>query len=100
MKQPTQVIPCDWQSPGVSDTPRLATRGPDCRAPCPSAGSSGMGNYHGKFSFDTFSHHRACLLRPPGLEKIYAIRYPPHTPRNLRVLLMAMGTRSCSCTLL
>ncbi|XP_070638483.1 aldehyde dehydrogenase family 3 member B1 isoform X2 [Bos indicus] len=63
-------------------------------------GSSGMGNYHGKFSFDTFSHHRACLLRRPGLEKIYAIRYPPHTPRNLRVLLMAMETRSCSCTLL
>uniref|UniRef100_A0A8C6G107 aldehyde dehydrogenase [NAD(P)(+)] n=1 Tax=Moschus moschiferus TaxID=68415 RepID=A0A8C6G107_MOSMO len=63
-------------------------------------GSSGMGSYHGKFSFDTFSHHRACLLRPPGLEKIYAIRYPPHTPRNLRVLLMAMETRSCSCTLL
>lgn len=59
-----------------------------------------MGNYHGKFSFDTFSHHRACLLRPPGLEKIYTIRYPPHTPRNLRVLLMALETRSCSCTLL
>ena len=51
-------------------------------------------------TFDTFSHHRACLLRRPGLEKIYAIRYPPHTPRNLRVLLMAMETRSCSCTLL
>uniref|UniRef100_A0A8D2BNK1 Aldehyde dehydrogenase n=1 Tax=Sus scrofa TaxID=9823 RepID=A0A8D2BNK1_PIG len=63
-------------------------------------GASGMGNYHGKFSFDTFSHHRTCLLRSPGLEKIYAIRYPPHSPRNLRVLLTAMETRSCSCTLL
>lgn len=63
-------------------------------------GASGMGNYHGKFSFDTFSHHRACLLRSPGLEKIYAIRYPPHSPHNLRVLLTAMETRSCSCTLL
>ncbi|XP_060014362.1 aldehyde dehydrogenase family 3 member B1 isoform X2 [Lagenorhynchus albirostris] len=64
------------------------------------AGASGMGSCHGKFSFDTFSHHRACLLRRPGLEKVYALRYPPHTPRNLRVLLAAMETRSCSCALL
>ncbi|XP_035885676.1 aldehyde dehydrogenase family 3 member B1 isoform X2 [Phyllostomus discolor] len=59
-------------------------------------GASGMGSYHGKFSFDTFSHHRACLLRRPGLEKIYSIRYPPYSLRNLRVLLMAMETRSCT----
>uniref|UniRef100_A0A8C6CAX7 Aldehyde dehydrogenase 3 family member B1 n=1 Tax=Monodon monoceros TaxID=40151 RepID=A0A8C6CAX7_MONMO len=63
-------------------------------------GASGMGSYHGKLSFDTFSHPRACLLRRPGLEKVYALRYPPHTPRNLRVLLAAMETRSCSCALL
>ncbi|XP_025734209.1 aldehyde dehydrogenase family 3 member B1 isoform X2 [Callorhinus ursinus] len=63
-------------------------------------GASGMGSYHGKFSFDTFSHHRACLLRPPGLEKIYSLRYPPYSPRNLRMLLLAMEARSCSCTLL
>lgn len=55
-----------------------------------------MGSYHGKFSFDTFSHHRACLLHPTGLEKIYSIRYPPYKPRNERLLLMAMNTRSCT----
>eukprot|EP00069_Balaena_mysticetus_P001284 bmy_15193T0 len=59
-----------------------------------------MGSYHGKFSFDAFSHHRACLLRRPGLEKVHALRYPPHAPRNLAVLLMAVETRSCSCALL
>ncbi|XP_047733345.1 aldehyde dehydrogenase family 3 member B1 isoform X1 [Prionailurus viverrinus] len=63
-------------------------------------GASGMGSYHGKFSFDTFSHHRACLLRCPGMEKIYSIRYPPYSPRKLRVLVMAMEARGCSCTLL
>ncbi|XP_039091365.1 aldehyde dehydrogenase family 3 member B1 isoform X2 [Hyaena hyaena] len=63
-------------------------------------GASGMGNYHGKFSFDTFSHHRACLLRRPGMEKIYSIRYPPYSPRKLRMLLVAMEARGCSCTLL
>lgn len=59
-----------------------------------------MGSYHGKFSFDTFSHRRACLLCPAGMEKIYSIRYPPYTPRSLRMMLMALGTRGCSCTLL
>ncbi|XP_015424440.1 PREDICTED: aldehyde dehydrogenase family 3 member B1 [Myotis davidii] len=63
-------------------------------------GASGMGSYHGKFSFDTFSHHRACLLRSPGMEKIYSIRYPPYSSRNLRMMLVAMEARSCSCTLL
>ncbi|XP_037373344.1 aldehyde dehydrogenase family 3 member B1 [Talpa occidentalis] len=63
-------------------------------------GASGMGSYHGKFSFDTFSHHRACLLRPPGLEKIYSLRYPPYSPGKLRLLLVAMEDRGCSCTLL
>ncbi|KAK1335634.1 hypothetical protein QTO34_003426 [Cnephaeus nilssonii] len=63
-------------------------------------GASGMGSYHGKFSFDTFSHHRACVLRSSRMEKIYSIRYPPYSPRNLRVLLVAMKAQSCRCTLL
>ncbi|XP_027625228.1 aldehyde dehydrogenase family 3 member B1 [Tupaia chinensis] len=63
-------------------------------------GASGMGRYHGKFSFDTFSHHRACLLRCAGMEKVNDLRYPPYSPRNLRLLLLAMKPRSCSCTLL
>lgn len=63
-------------------------------------GASGIGHYHGKFSFDTFSHHRACLLRPAGLEKVYGLRYPPYSPGKLRLLLTAMETPGCSCTLL
>lgn len=63
-------------------------------------GASGMGSYHGKFSFDTFSHRRACLLRSPGMEKMNSVRYPPYSPRKLRVLLVAMKSRGCSCTLL
>nr|XP_012612869.1 aldehyde dehydrogenase family 3 member B1 isoform X1 [Microcebus murinus]XP_012612872.1 aldehyde dehydrogenase family 3 member B1 isoform X1 [Microcebus murinus] len=63
-------------------------------------GASGMGRYHGKFSFDTFSHHRACLLRSPRMEKVNDLRYPPHSQRNLRVLLVAMEAHCCSCTLL
>jgi len=40
-------------------------------------GPSGMGAYHGEFSFDTFSHHRAVLSRPTKPDP--PIMYPPST---------------------
>uniref|UniRef100_A0A7M4FXC9 Aldehyde dehydrogenase family 3 member B1-like n=1 Tax=Crocodylus porosus TaxID=8502 RepID=A0A7M4FXC9_CROPO len=46
-------------------------------------GNSGMGKYHGKFSFDTFSHHRASLLRNAGLEAINRVRYPPYSDQKM-----------------
>jgi len=32
-------------------------------------GNSGIGGYHGKFSFDTFSHKRGCLVRGQKMER-------------------------------
>ncbi len=40
-------------------------------------GASGMGNYHGKFSFDAFSHKKAVMKTPTWLD--LAIKYPPYT---------------------
>ncbi|GAB1301976.1 Aldehyde dehydrogenase family 3 member B2 [Apodemus speciosus] len=59
-------------------------------------GNSGMGRYHGKFSFDTFSHQRACLLRSPGIEKLNDLRYPPYGPWNQQLISWAMGSQSCT----
>ncbi|XP_047400025.1 aldehyde dehydrogenase family 3 member A2 isoform X2 [Sciurus carolinensis] len=42
-------------------------------------GSSGMGAYHGKHSFDTFSHHRPCLLKSLKREGANKLRYPPNS---------------------
>ncbi|BFM40206.1 aldehyde dehydrogenase [Synechocystis sp. LKSZ1] len=39
-------------------------------------GPSGMGQYHGKASFDTFSHFKSVLKRPFWLES--GLRYPPY----------------------
>ncbi|KAH0621176.1 hypothetical protein JD844_022227, partial [Phrynosoma platyrhinos] len=50
-------------------------------------GCSGIGKYHGKFSFDTFTHYRASLLRCMGLEAINTVRYPPYADRNLGLVL-------------
>uniref|UniRef100_A0A8C8RF78 Aldehyde dehydrogenase n=1 Tax=Pelusios castaneus TaxID=367368 RepID=A0A8C8RF78_9SAUR len=64
-------------------------------------GTSGLGSYHGKFSFDTFSHHRACLLRNMGLEAMNALRYPPYTDRKMGMVLSTSRIkRTGYCTLL
>ena len=38
-------------------------------------GNSGIGNYHGKFSFETFSHKKAIMKTPTWFDP--AIKYPP-----------------------
>ncbi|KAM5247400.1 aldehyde dehydrogenase family 3 member B2-like [Ctenodactylus gundi] len=64
--------------------------------PLGGVGHSGMGRYHGKFSFDTFSHHRACLLAHSRLEKLNEIRYPPYSVRTQQLVSWAMGSQSCT----
>ncbi|XVE87379.1 hypothetical protein DITRI_Ditri18aG0112600 [Diplodiscus trichospermus] len=50
-------------------------------------GQSGFGRYHGKYSFDTFSHEKAVLHRAffPELEP----RYPPWNDFKLRFIRLA-----------
>ena len=38
-------------------------------------GNSGMGNYHGKFSFETFSHKKSIMKTPTWFDP--ALKYPP-----------------------
>ncbi|ROL49321.1 Aldehyde dehydrogenase family 3 member B1 [Anabarilius grahami] len=52
-------------------------------------GASGMGNYHGRWTFETFSHKRGCMLRGWGLERVNVLRYPPYTESNLSWLRWA-----------
>lgn len=46
------------------------------RLPFGGVGFSGMGSYHGRFSFDTFSHHRSILSKSTLLDTL--LRYPPY----------------------
>uniref|UniRef100_A0A8C2Z0X8 Aldehyde dehydrogenase n=1 Tax=Cyclopterus lumpus TaxID=8103 RepID=A0A8C2Z0X8_CYCLU len=52
-------------------------------------GSSGMGSYHGRHSFDTFSHRKSCLLRGTRFECVTYLRYPPYEDRNLSLMTWA-----------
>ncbi|KAM4899428.1 aldehyde dehydrogenase family 3 member B1-like isoform 2-T2 [Sylvia borin] len=64
-------------------------------------GNSGLGMHHGKFSFDTFSHHRGCLKRGMGWEPLNAPRYPPYSQQKFGVIrATSKVTRKNYCTLL
>ncbi|XP_077174961.1 aldehyde dehydrogenase family 3 member B1-like [Paroedura picta] len=64
-------------------------------------GCSGFGKIHGKFSFDTFTHQRGCLIRCMGLEALNSVRYPPYTERKLKMLKFGTDIRRWNpCTLL
>ncbi|XP_031797955.1 aldehyde dehydrogenase family 3 member B1-like isoform X2 [Sarcophilus harrisii] len=64
-------------------------------------GHSGMGKYHGKFTFDTFSHGRGCVLQSPHLEFINKLRYPPYSQGRQRLLVWLLKHKlSLPCSIL
>ncbi|XP_078404316.1 aldehyde dehydrogenase, dimeric NADP-preferring-like [Cetorhinus maximus] len=60
-------------------------------------GASGIGAYHGKFGFETFSHRRACVLKSLGFEKMNGVRYAPATDSKQKRTLWLMSKRG-RCT--
>ncbi|KAF9987754.1 Aldehyde dehydrogenase [Mortierella antarctica] len=46
-------------------------------------GPSGIGNYHGQRSFDTFSHERGTIIKSLGMERVNNIRYPPYSEKKI-----------------
>ncbi|OWK57321.1 Fatty aldehyde dehydrogenase [Lonchura striata] len=46
-------------------------------------GHSGMGAYHGRHSFETFSHRRACLIKDLKMESANKMRYPPGSQKKV-----------------
>lgn len=58
-------------------------------------GSSGMGQYHGKFSFDTFTHLKSCVYKDLGAigESLGASRYPPYSDKKIKILQFLLKPR-------
>ncbi|GAC1586523.1 MAG: aldehyde dehydrogenase family protein [Acidimicrobiales bacterium] len=52
-------------------------------------GESGMGSYHGRWGFDTFSHRRAVLEKPTALDP--SIAYPPYGRVKKAILRRMFG---------
>lgn len=47
-------------------------------------GNSGTGSYHGKFSFDAFTHYKSVLKKPFWVD--VPLRYPPYSKQKLGLL--------------
>ncbi|XP_069674365.1 aldehyde dehydrogenase, dimeric NADP-preferring-like isoform X1 [Periplaneta americana] len=58
-------------------------------------GHSGMGAYHGKYSFNTFTHKKSCLVKDfnPIAEKLATSRYPPYSEKKINFLGTMMKKR-------
>lgn len=58
-------------------------------------GSSGYGAYHGKYTYDTFSHRKSILVRDFGIigENLGKFRYPPYTNRNVKAARLLLEPR-------
>lgn len=51
-------------------------------------GESGMGSYHGKKSFEAFTHERSVLVKGQRMEFLNRIlRYPPYSRRKMNMLV-------------
>ena len=52
-------------------------------------GESGMGSYHGKAGFDTFSHYKTVITKPSWSDNF--LKYPPYRNFNLRIYRSVLG---------
>lgn len=51
-------------------------------------GHSGMGSYHGKLSFDTFTHYRSVVRKSTWID--LPMRYHPYTEKNFKLIRRLM----------
>ncbi|XP_070851108.1 aldehyde dehydrogenase, dimeric NADP-preferring isoform X3 [Drosophila suzukii] len=58
-------------------------------------GMSGMGSYHGKYGFETFTHKKSCLGKDLSAlgEKLASARYPPYSDRKGSLLSFLLRKR-------
>jgi aldehyde dehydrogenase (NAD+) len=52
-------------------------------------GNSGMGSYHGKFGFDTFTHYKGVIKKPTWFE--LPLKYGPYTSGKLSWIKRLLG---------
>ncbi|KAI3389286.1 hypothetical protein SNEBB_000022 [Seison nebaliae] len=59
-------------------------------------GNAGIGHYHGKYTFEQFSHMKPVLIRKEFGETLFKDRYPPFQPKKTNGLrkIVAVGEHS------
>ena len=59
------------------------------RIPFGGMGESGIGNYHGKYGVDTFTHNAGIVKSPTGFSNPF--RYPPYSKKKLNIIKKLLG---------
>ncbi|MCC5854337.1 MAG: aldehyde dehydrogenase family protein [Idiomarina sp.] len=59
------------------------------KLPFGGVGASGMGRYHGKYGFDTFTHRKPVVTRSFWFD--LSVRYPPYTSFKQKLLRKLLG---------
>jgi aldehyde dehydrogenase (NAD+) len=54
-----------------------------CQISFGDVGNSGIGNYHGKAGFDTFSHHKNMMKRSTWID--LPLKYPPYSATKMNL---------------
>ena len=55
-----------------------------CTLPFGGVGESGTGAYHGKASFECFTHRRTVVSTPSWMDKLLRVRYAPYLQSELK----------------
>lgn len=81
-------------SGGVSINDTISHIGTE-NLPFGGVGMSGLGNYHGKFGFDTFTHKKGVLVKDfSGLSELTLnVRYPPYSDKKTNFINMILKKR-------
>ncbi|CAO3614280.1 unnamed protein product [Cunninghamella echinulata] len=90
-KATTDKILKTTQSGGVLINDTLVHQNEYC-LPFGGTGNSGMGNYHGEKSIETFTHERAIMKKNQLMEFALRSRYPPYSDKNLSIIRLAIST--------
>jgi aldehyde dehydrogenase (NAD+) len=86
-KSTQDIILSKISSGGVCINDTIMHITPD-NLPFGGVGNSGMGSYHGKKSFETFSHQRSVLNRKTYFD--LSLRYPPFTEKTIKIVKKIM----------
>lgn len=89
-----EVFLRNTSSGGVSVNDVIVHIMPDC-LPFGGVGASGMGSYHGKASYDTFTHKKSVFVKNYCKigEKLQGVRYPPYSDTKLSLTKFALKRR-------
>jgi len=84
-RKTTEKVLSKTQSGGVCVNDTLMHQA-EYALPFGGTGNSGLGSYHGKKSFEAFTHERSVMIKKQQLDGLLASRYPPYNAKKASII--------------